>query len=51
MAKLIIYYFPDELSGQWVEEKTFKTQIWATFNGPKEKPFRVRFELIQEEKI
>ena len=42
-------YFPDELSGQWVEEKTFKEpQIWATFNGPKEKPFRVRFELIQE---
>lgn len=39
-------YFPNELSGKWVEEKTFKeAQIWATFDGPKEKPFRLRFEL------
>lgn len=39
-------YFPTVLSGNWVEEKTFKeSQIWATFDGPEEKPFRIRFEL------
>lgn len=41
----ILGYFPKELSGIWVEEKTFgDPQVWATFDGPKEKPFRLRFE-------
>ena len=42
-------YFPIPLEGTWVEEKTFKEpQVWVTFNGPKDKPFRLRYELIQE---
>lgn len=45
----ILGYFPKELSGLWVEEKTFgDPQVWATFNGPKEKPFRLRFEFKPE---
>ncbi len=42
-------YFPVTLVGTWVEEKTFKEpQVWVTFNGPEEKPFRLRYELKQE---
>ena len=45
----ILGYFPKELTGLWVEEKTFgNPQIWATFDGPKEKPFRLRFEFKPE---
>ena len=45
----ILGYFPKELSGLWVEEKTFgDPQVWVTFNGPKEKPFRLRFEFKPE---
>ncbi|MBT3665899.1 MAG: hypothetical protein HN548_00335 [Opitutae bacterium] len=40
------YFSPVALTGDWVEEKTFgDPMIWITFNGPKEKPFRLRFEL------
>ncbi len=43
---LVQGYFPDDLSGVWVEEKMFgDPQIWVTFDGPEEKPFRLRFEL------
>ena len=42
-------YFPKILYGNWVEEKTFgDPQIWATFDGPEEKPFRIRFEFKAE---
>jgi hypothetical protein len=42
-------YFPVDLKGSWVEEKTFKEpQVWVTFDGPEDKPFRLRFELEQE---
>ena len=45
----ILGYFPKELFGLWVEEKTFgDSQVWATFDGPKEKPFRLRFEFKPE---
>ena len=41
----VLGYFPNELAGTWVEEKTFgDPQIWVTFDGPEEKPFRLRFE-------
>tara|TARA_B100000902_G_scaffold393339_1_gene447395 strand:- start:737 stop:1141 length:405 start_codon:yes stop_codon:yes gene_type:complete len=41
----VLGYFPNQLVGTWVEEKTFgDPQIWVTFDGPKEKPFRLRFE-------
>jgi hypothetical protein len=40
------YFSPVALTGEWVEEKTFgDPMIWVTFNGPREKPFRLRFEL------
>ena len=46
----IVGYFPDELMGNWVEEKTFgEPEIWVTFDGPEEKPFRLRFEFKPEE--
>jgi hypothetical protein len=42
-------YFPVELKGSWVEEKTFNDpQVWVTFDGPEDKPFRLRFELEQD---
>jgi hypothetical protein len=45
----ILGYFPKELAGIWVEEKTFgDPQLWATFDGPKDKPFRLRFEFKPE---
>jgi hypothetical protein len=41
----VLGYFPNQLAGTWVEEKTFgDPQIWVTFDGPEEKPFRLRFE-------
>jgi hypothetical protein len=43
---LVSGYFPVELTGSWVEEKTFgEPMIWISFDGPKDKPFRLRFEL------
>ena len=37
------------LVGTWVEEKTFgEPLIWISFDGPEEKPFRLRFELKAE---
>jgi hypothetical protein len=42
-------YFPVELKGSWIEEKTFNDpQVWVTFDGPEDKPFRLRFELEQD---
>ena len=42
-------YFPISLVGTWVEEKTFEEPlIWISFDGPEEKPFRLRFELKAE---
>lgn len=46
---LIDGYFPISLVGTWVEEKTFEDPlIWISFDGPEEKPFRLRFELKAE---
>lgn len=43
---LVSGYFPVVLKGSWVEEKTFgEPMIWISFDGPEEKPFRLRFEL------
>jgi hypothetical protein len=48
-SALLQGYFPVDLKGSWVEEKTFKEpQVWVTFDGPEDKPFRLRFELEQE---
>ena len=45
----VLGYFPNQLAGTWVEEKTFgDPQIWVTFDGPKEKPFRLRFEFTPQ---
>ena len=39
-------YFPDTLEGTWKEEDILgKSAIWVIFEGPTEKPFRLRFEL------
>ena len=44
-------YFPDVLEGTWKEEDILgKSTIWVTFEGPTEKPFRLRFELQSEDK-
>ena len=44
-------YFPDTLEGTWKEEDILgKSAIWVTFEGPTEKPFRLRFELQSEDK-
>ena len=46
---LVEGYFPIELTGDWVEEKTYgDPMIWVSFDGPEEKPFRLRFELKPE---
>jgi hypothetical protein len=46
---LVEGYFPIELTGEWVEEKTYgDPMIWVSFDGPEEKPFRLRFELKPE---
>lgn len=46
---LIVGYFPVPLVGTWMEEKTFgEPMIWISFDGPEEKPFRLRFELKAE---
>ena len=43
-------YFPDPLDGIWKKENILgKSAIWVTFEGPTEKPFRLRFELQPEE--
>ena len=42
-------YFPDALEGTWKEENILgKSAIWVIFEGPTEKPFRLRFELQPE---
>jgi hypothetical protein len=42
-------YFPDTLEGTWKEEDILgKSAIWVSFDGPTEKPFRLRFELQPE---
>jgi hypothetical protein len=42
-------YFPDTLDGTWKEEDILgKSAIWVSFDGPTEKPFRLRFELQPE---
>ncbi len=47
----IIGYFPDTLEGTWKEEDILgKSAIWVIFEGPREKPFRLRFELQSEDK-
>ena len=44
-------YFPDTLEGTWKEEDILgKSAIWVSFEGPTEKPFRLRFELQPEGK-
>ena len=44
-------YFPDTLEGTWKEEDILgKSAIWVSFEGPTEKPFRLRFELRPEGK-
>ena len=44
-------YFPDTLKGTWKEEHILgKNAIWVSFEGPTEKPFRLRFELQPEGK-
>ena len=44
-------YFPDTLEGTWKEEDILgKSAIWVIFEGPTEKPFRLRFELQSEDK-
>ena len=44
-------YFPDTLEGTWKEEDILgKSAIWVSFEGPNEKPFRLRFELQPEGK-
>ena len=44
-------YFPDTLEGTWKEEDILgKSAIWVIFEGPTEKPFRLRFELQSEAK-
>ena len=44
-------YFPDALEGTWKEEDILgKSAIWVIFEGPTEKPFRLRFELQPEGK-
>ena len=44
-------YFPDTLEGTWKEEDILgKSAIWGIFEGPTEKPFRLRFELQPEGK-
>ena len=44
-------YFPDTLEGTWKEEDILgKSPIWVIFEGPTEKPFRLRFELQPEGK-
>jgi len=46
---LVEGYFPIELTGDWVEEKTYgDPMIWVSVDGPEEKPFRLRFELKPE---
>ena len=48
-AAVLHGYFPVELKGSWIEEKTFNDpQVWVTFDGPEDKPFRLRFELEQD---
>ena len=44
-------YFPDTLEGTWKEEDILgKSAIWVIFEGPTDKPFRLRFELQPEGK-
>ena len=44
-------YFPDTLEGTSKEEDILgKSAIWVIFEGPTEKPFRLRFELQSEDK-
>ena len=46
---LVEGYFPIELTGDWVEEKTYgDPMIWVSVDGPEAKPFRLRFELKPE---
>ena len=41
-------FFPVELKGSWEKEDFLDRQeIWITFEGPEEKPFRLRFELVE----
>ena len=41
-------FFPEELEGSWKKEDFLDRQeIWVTFEGPEEKPFRLRFELLE----